>query len=357
MTAERKLPRCVPVIGWPKKDREAWATALLQPKDALDVAGPASHLRAPSVRLIEQAVGRFLGWLEDIEGRKATNVPHDVPVDALRRYIDWLNERVAPFTVLGHVRDLHEYLRFAWPDFDRSHVKRAERALAWRAKPTKDKRARLRPSEDLVRLGEDLMAEAASAGSGDRRLPLVQYRDGLAIALLALRPLRIRAFASIQLQDHLLHVGNVWKIAIPPELSKNNRPWEADIPSELAPALRHYLEAVRPQLRSLRGRWHSEPGGALWISIDGSAMKPKALGEAITKRTRQAFGQSISPHYFRDCAATTLAYDSPKNVRLATPLLGHTSPKTTEKHYNQARQIEAGRKLNTTLSELRRRLR
>ena len=53
---------------------------------------------------------------------------------------------------------------------------------------------------------------------------------------------------------------------------------------------------------------------------------------------------------------TTLAYDSPKNVRLATALLGHTNLKTTEKHYNQARQVEAGRKLNGAMSSLRKRL-
>lgn len=356
MIKPRRLPRCVAIAGWPEADRNAWAAAL-QTGDIFDGTGPASHLRAPSVRFIEQAVGRFLGWVKDVDQREAVTVPQAATIDALRIYIGWLEERVAPFTVLGHVRDLHEYLRFAWPAVDRSHIKRAERALAWKAKPVKDKRSRLQSTAALYHLGQDLMAASKKITGGDQRVPLVQYRDGFAISFLALCPIRIRAFGSIQLGEHLLKVGDIWKIAIPPELSKNNRPWEADVPARLVPALTHYLNVVRPQLMKLRGRWYSDPDRALWISIDGSAMKPKALGEAITKRTRQAFGQAISPHYFRDCATTTLALDSPENVRLATPLLGHTNPKTTEKHYNQSRQIDAGRKLNNAMSELRGRLR
>jgi integrase len=107
----------------------------------------------------------------------------------------------------------------------------------------------------------------------------------------------------------------------------------------------------------MQGRWYRDPGRALWISNDGSALKPKALAEAITKRTAKAFGRALSPHFFRDCAVTTLAQDSPTNVRLATPLLGHTDKRMTEKHYNQASQLEAGRKSIDALAKLRRSLR
>ena len=122
MTRKRKLPRCVPVMEWPEKDREAWAFAL-RPEDIFDGSGSAAHLRAPSVQSIEQAVGRFLGWLEDEEHRNAAEVAQSTTIDVLRKYVGWLRGRVAPFTVLGQVRDLHEYLRFAWPNVDRSHVK------------------------------------------------------------------------------------------------------------------------------------------------------------------------------------------------------------------------------------------
>ena len=275
----------------------------------------------------------------------------------MREYSTWLAERVAPVTVHGHVRDLVEYFRVAWPDRDRAALHRAERSLHFRAVPTKEKRTRLQPSGDLIALGRALMTESLSMYGCDPRLPLTQYRDGLAIALLALRPLRIRAFGSLEIGVHFVQVGASWQIIIPPELSKTHRHWEAAFPPELLPALEHYLTKVRPRLIQLQGRWYQDPGRALWISNDGSALKPKALAEAITKRTAKAFGRALSPHFFRDCAATTLAEDSPINVRLATPMLGHAHPKMTEKHYNQASQLEAGRKSIDALAKLRRSLR
>ncbi|WP_050606080.1 hypothetical protein [Ruegeria sp. 6PALISEP08] len=42
--------------------------------------------------------------------------------------------------------------------------------------------------------------------------------------------------------------------------------------------------------------------------------------------------------------------------RKAVVAFDHTNPKTTEKHYNQARQVEAGRKLNAALSSVHKRV-
>ncbi|MEQ8737306.1 MAG: hypothetical protein RID59_01915, partial [Hoeflea sp.] len=76
----------------------------------------------------------------------------------------------------------------------------------------------------------------------------------------------------------------------------------------------------------------------------------------ITDATRQAFGESINPHLFRDCAVTFVALDDPKHIGIAAPILGHTDPRTTERHYIQANQLAAGRRLRSSIDELRRRL-
>ncbi len=356
MRPERRLPRCLPVSNWSLRDQEAWAAATRN-GDIFDGSGLASKWRDPTRRLVEQAVGRFLGWVLDHHDDMLVALPDCATEETIRSYANWLRDRVAPITAHGHLRDLVEYCRVAWPNQDRRALQRAERSLRWRAVPTKDKRSRLKPIRELSELGQTLMANAYTMAGQDPRLPLTQFRDGLAIAFLALRPLRIRAFGSLEIGEHLVHSGNGWKIIIPPELSKTRRHWEADFPVSLLPALDQYLNQVRPQLLRLRGRWHSDPGRALWISNDGSALKPKALAEAITKRTGKAFGRPISPHFFRDCAATTLAQDSPENVRLATPMLGHTHPKMTEKHYNQACQLQAGRKHIDVMAKMRRSLR
>ncbi|RBW60863.1 hypothetical protein DS909_03165 [Phaeobacter gallaeciensis] len=144
----------------------------------------------------------------------AADAAHATTICTLRNNVGRLYGRASQFAVLGHIRDFHEYLRYAWRALNLAHVKRAERSLAWNAKPTKNKQSSLRPSADLVSLGKNLMARSANLKGGDPRLPLAQYREGSRIALLALRPLHIRAFGSIHLQDHLLQVGDVCKTCV-----------------------------------------------------------------------------------------------------------------------------------------------
>ena len=74
----------------------------------------------------------------------------------------------------------------------------------------------------------------------------------------------------------------------------------------------------------------------------------------ITKLTLRHLGRSIHPHLFRDCAATSLAIEDPRHVRIAASLLGHRRFRTTERFYIQARNIEASRIMQKFLLSLRR---
>ena len=72
-------------------------------------------------------------------------------------------------------------------------------------------------------------------------------------------------------------------------------------------------------------------------------MTEMAIYDVIRGRTKAAFGKALNPHLFRDAAATTLAISSPKHVRSAAPLLGHRTFTTTERHYIQAKGLDAHR--------------
>jgi integrase len=74
----------------------------------------------------------------------------------------------------------------------------------------------------------------------------------------------------------------------------------------------------------------------------------KRLYDAICQRTKANFGQSVSPHLFRDGAATFFALNAPESIGSASALLGHADPKTL-RHYNQAGSILAGRRLASVL--------
>ena len=68
---------------------------------------------------------------------------------------------------------------------------------------------------------------------------------------------------------------------------------------------------------------------------------------------RNEFGTAVWPHLFRDCLLTSLAVDQPELMRISATLLGHQSSITGEKHYNQARMLDASRRFGRTVSEIR----
>ena len=185
------------------------------------------------------------------------------------------------------------------------------------------------------------------------RFCAIQFRDGLIIALLATRPLRLKNLTGLALERSLVRRGEGWWIMIPPEETKTHEPIEAPWPEALNTALATYLNACRPILCRLRNRWTRPVGTALWVSTHGSPMGERALYDVIVGRTKTAFGRSVNPHLFRDCAATSIAIEDPAHVRIASQILGHRSAATTEKYYNQAQAIDAARRYQDFLVGLR----
>jgi hypothetical protein len=49
----------------------------------------------------------------------------------------------------------------------------------------------------------------------------------------------------------------------------------------------------------------------------------------------------VNTHLFRDCVATTIAYDDPAHIRVCARVLGHSRFSTTEGHDNVAKTVSA----------------
>ena len=62
----------------------------------------------------------------------------------------------------------------------------------------------------------------------------------------------------------------------------------------------------------------------------------------IRQTTARYLGSAMWPHLFRDCLATHIAVTDPEHVRIATPLLGHRTGRTTEQALQSCRAA-AGR--------------
>lgn len=130
---------------------------------------------------------------------------------------------------------------------------------------------------------------------------------------------------------------------------KARKPVEMRVPEVLNYYLARYLDQYR--LALLDGA----DSDRLWITQYGDAMSEQTAFSRISVVTKRAFGKPINPHLFRDCAVTFVALNDPKHIGIAAPILGHTDPRTTERHYIQAQQIAAGTKLQASLRNLRNR--
>lgn len=344
--------RCKPLQEWPEVDRLLWLAALI-PGDLFEEGGSRVEFTDETNRGIVYSYGRWLQWLDRHGQMAPIDAPGDrITPDRVRAYLADLERHISTQTVINRLIHLSMAARVMNPDQDWSWIRRLLRPVQARHKPARPKRPRVVATSELFDLGLGLMAAAERKNPECRRA--TAYRDGLLIALLAVRPLRMRNLVGLTLDHTLVLRGAQWWIQIPAAETKTMEPHEVLWPDPLIASLEVYLARHRPALAQRHGRWTRAGGQALWLSNDGSPMTRRGIYDRITRCTLKGLGEPINPHLFRDCAATTIALEDPSHVRIASRLLGHRTSSTTEKYYNQARNVEACRTMQNFLLELRR---
>lgn len=336
---------------WPSSDRALWLAAK-QPAALFDGPHCASSWAPHSWRKAERGYGRWLRWLSMVHpDLLALPAPDRVTQQTLATWRMHLELTLAPMSCLSLVEDLLRAMTVLAPGKVPEHLQRLHGYLRSTARPSRPKRQRLVSTMELVRLGDALMAEAEAQSDWSARKRAVAFRDGLAISLLAFRLFRISNFGALRIGADLLKSAGRWHLVLARTATKNNRPHEAPIPDRLVVSLEHYLTNHRPVL--LQGEAGCVPTDtdALWISETGSALQPDSLSRRIANLTEARLGRRIPPHWFRDAAATTIAIERPRQIGDAHHILGHATPLTTEKHYIQARSIEAGTKFQAAMLE------
>ena len=163
-------------------------------------------------------------------------------------YVATLSASCAPYTVVCRLQELYDALRVLAPEMDWRWLAKLWMRLGRRAQPVVNKRLRLRPTRDLFDLGRRMMASAEQVTGWSRRRRAVHYRDGLLIALMAARPLRLTNFASIVVGVHLVQQSERWWLQFRGSEMKAKRPYEVAFPTALIPELEKYLAIHRPVL-------------------------------------------------------------------------------------------------------------
>lgn len=339
--------RALPIDAWPAADQAAWDRAF-QVGDLLDDAGPAAHWRPATRANVAGAYGHWLGFLSATARFDPTARPPPVLPDALKAYVAALLEANRRNTVIFRLEGLLAALRIMRPGADLARVRGVLNRIKALKAPGKPKLARMHSADRLFRLGFEIMDEAEALAAAWPCRWITRYRDGLLIALLAARPLRLASLTSLRQGTSVVRSDGGWWLRVAGEGTKTGARYEAPLPTRLTEALDRYTDDLRPRL--LAGRTDDH----FWIQKDSRPMRPGPIYARITRLTRRRLGVAVNPHLFRDCAATSIAVLDPAHVRVAAQVLGHATLATTEKHYNQARSLEASRAYAAAIRAIRR---
>jgi len=339
----------LPIDQWPALDKEAWSVAN-QTGDLLTGSGPAAAWKPKTRRTVSKAYGNWLCYLERTDQLKeVSTVGGRLTTENLKGYIAELRARVSPRTVVTQLRSLSQALLALDPDTDRELLKLAISRLERIAPTSRTKSESLKSPTELVALGEDLMSTWQQRAAHDTRLNAMDYRDGLMIAFLARCPIRLENLAQMRVNQHLTREAGRWRVTFEPEEMKGKRALAFDFPEELSQALDIYLRTIHPMLYD-----GPQAGAPLWPSLHKKKRQMTAHGiyTRITHITSTHFGRPVTPHMFRDSAATFIAEMSPERAFMAAAVLQHRSFETTRRHYIHGQQHLAATRYHQAIAEL-----
>ena len=308
-----------------------------------------------SRRKTASGYGRYLAWLRDTGKLEPSCLPQErVTKEIVTGYVDHLAAYNRGYTVLCRVQELYDAMRVMAPDQDWAWLRRIGSAIRSRTRPAKSKEGRVQAPDRLANLGMELMARADEATDLTPLQRAVLFRDGLMIALLAYRPIRISDFAAMAIGRQLVQQGCRYWLKV--EETKTRRLLEVAIPAAIQPGLERYLQHHRVVLLTGANRRPAAKTDALWVSETATPMAVISIHNRFRRHTKAAFGVAVSPHLFRDSAATAIATEGPQHVRAIMPVLGHSRLATSETHYNHARSLDASRSYISIIADLKRRL-
>jgi integrase len=332
-------PPSLAIAEWPAADRKAWETAC-RPAVRLQRGGAAAHMKEVTQKDLAKRYGGFLGFLARTDRLDANAAPAElVTSDNVAAYVGELAIRVSSVTVYGSIQKLRRVVQLIAPGREIGWLIELERDLAVDMRP-RPKWDRIVGSDELVKAGLALVAEGELALHLPKLTRARMVRDGLMVALLACCPIRLKNYADLEIGKSFVNLEGVWWILLPGSATKEGRPDERPVPEFLFDTIQRYLEDYRPILA--RG---NDKTAALWLAMNGGAMRYSYAGELITKTTYLTLGVKVSPHLFRACGATTGAIHAGENPHLASALLHHRHPTVATENYNRATSLNAAKAL------------
>ena len=333
---------------WPLHDQRLWQAAN-ESGGFLETDGKAAHWKDKTRLGVEKRYGLWLGYLASSDTLDPTALPsRRISKENLTGYVTWLEDRGnASTTIASSIRDLNESLRVMEPKADLALLKELSLTLHARQKPVRQKQAKILHPDALLSGALDYLDRVPGATYRNKFCQAGKYRDGLIVAFLSCRPIRLENVTAMELGRHLVPDGDQWLCRFEAHEMKEKRPLAFTIPGRRVSYLSTYLAIYRPIL--LKGK----SGQDLWISTRSNRMSEQSVYWNTCRLTEDLFGQRINPHLFRDCAASALATEDPEHILAIARILGHASIDTTMRHYNQSQMISAAEIYHQVVNDLK----
>ena len=343
--------RGLPFTQWPEPDRCMW-NRLTRTGDAFDAVGAFAHPEQVTRDAYWLAYAQWLQHLVD-EGVDLANEAPDqrATLPRLRRYLETVGQ-LAPSSRAHRFTYLHRVLFSAYPKADWRALKNAANAL--NRKDRAAGRARILdqvpPSDALLDSGLSAMRVARSTAPLTPR-QAEHWRNGLIVAMLACHAPRRRTIAALRLGINFRREGDGFAVWASGADMKAGRPFMFRLSSILTDVIEEYLAHARPVFPNGDDPEH---GPLLLSFITGRALGPQGVKNAAAAITETYGGHRTTPHTFRHAATTTMANAEGFDTRHAQAFLDHRTPEISERHYNLATQLDAGRAYARVLEQKRR---
>ena len=356
----RRRRLSIPPDEWSLRDQTALRQALTPGSRRLRT-GRGSHWRPASVETLCESTSYFAGFIAaaGVDVGNST-LSEFCTMERVWSWIDEMRDRsLAPATIKMRTVGLQQIMRVMYPFTSWGWLYDIVNELSdGLLESRRRKMPKIKHSRELLKLGVRLVIEAKTRAFIRPHLHHVQVRDGVIIVFLALRPLRLKNLTGLRLGVHLRRQeSGTWRIQVSASETKNRETIDWVVPEDLALFLESYLAIDRPALLARRTGPGAESEDHVWISEDGLPLSYTNLSLRVRECTARAFGVSISPHRFRDAAATTATIEFPTNLRTALALLGDRDPHTIQHHYDQANSLVASQKVNDSVDATKQELR
>jgi integrase len=337
------MVRYLKIDEWPDRDQTAWAGAC-HPHLRLRRGGRAAHLKDATHKDLASRFGAFLGFLERTHRlQRDRSALTFIAPDVIMEYVAELQARVSSVTVHGSIYKLRRMAEILDPDLDLLWLREIEIELEDRMRPA-PKGHRVVSADKIFKAGVALIGKAETQTDRTDLQRARMARDGLLIAFLAICPIRLKNLASLTIGGTIVSDGDEWWMLLPDTDTKSNRLDHRVIPQVLAQWIDVYIGRHKPVFPT------SET--AMWPSQYGGAMSASGVQRLVTETTRRELGKAVNPHMFRHCVPYTIASIDGSQIDLASSLLQHNDPRTTQKHYNLAHSVESSKAFGEIVSGL-----